>query len=397
MNLLITLLIFSLPLGVLTRFMIFPNVFIYLHDIFASLIFLLFLQDFIKNRRVADARIFVFASLFILTGFSSLMINTTYLNAEAFIASFAYLARFTVYLCLIFGVSNLSKNKASSIPSKLAIAGGLFILIGLIQYVFIKSLFDLYYLGWDEHRGRLFSSFFDPNFAGAFIVLVCILLGGLLIITSKKNNVKRLILFTVLIAGLLAIFLTHSRSALITLLVGGIAYLSMMRLYKHILALVFVIIIGLITFSNTKIEALNPFRIASSEARIDSAIDALKVFAKNPIMGVGFNAYRYAQDKYNLKVDSRVLISNSDAGTDNSYLFVLATTGVIGGFFFLGFWFTIIQRVYQNRGRFKGTSQIAIAIIISLAVNTIFNNSMFYIPIIAWVFILIGLTLNKKR
>ena len=51
------------------------------------------------------------------------------------------------------------------------ISGSLIVLLGFIQLMFYPALRNLYYLGWDEHLYRMFSTFLDPNFAGAFFVL----------------------------------------------------------------------------------------------------------------------------------------------------------------------------------------------------------------------------------
>jgi O-antigen ligase len=129
-------------------------------------------------------------------------------------------------------------------------------------------------------------------------------------------------------------------------------------------------------------------RTASSFARVEASKDAIALVSESPIIGVGFNAYRYALVEYDLR-DEVVQTSNADAGTDNSYLFVLATTGIIGLLIFLDFWFNILKRVYF--------APVVFASVVGLLVNTLFINSIFFSPIMAWIFLLVGVTLNKKR
>lgn len=380
------------------RIPIAPNIYIYPHDIFTGLIFLTFLANIIKTRTVKEKKLFILGCIFIAIGFTSLLINSVYLDTESFLASFGYLVRLAAYLSLIFAVKQLSENFAESLTEKLLFSGILFIFFGYIQYFFVRSLFDFYYLGWDEHRGRLFSTFLDPNFAGAFIVLICLLLfGNILINHKKKINFTRAIYLFVFILSIISLFLTHSRSAAITFFVGGLTFLLLNKMYKQIIFLSGVLIFGLIVFSNTKIEALNPFRIASSEARIHSAQEAISIFSKNPILGVGLNSYRYAKERYGPKNTNPVEIRNSDAGTDNSYIFVLATTGIIGFIVFIDFWVNIFRRIYIKTKFATISSRIVIASIVALGINTLFNNSLFYAPIMAWIFILIGATLSRKR
>ena len=381
MNILFSLLIFSLPFGVLFRFGIAPNVFLYPQDVFAGLIFLAFLVLLLQKRVVVEKKLFILAALFLSLGFVSPLLNSSYLRSEQFLASFAYLVRFASYLSIIYAVPLLNKKYIARLKPKMIAAGSLFTVLGFIQYFYYPNLKNLYYLGWDEHLGRMFSTFLDPNFAGAFLVLVLILT----ITNIKKSKLHTLLSCLILVA----IFLTHSRSAIIMLFVSGVVFLVANKLHKHIALLMLVLVSGLIIFSNTQFEGLNPFRIASTEARIDSAREAIIIFSKKPILGVGFNAYRYAKDRYIKETTKSQFQSNSDAGTDNSYLFVLATAGVVGFLVFLDFWFNILKRVYKESAVF--------AAVAGLLVNTLFINSVFYTPIMAWVFILIGTTLSRRR
>src|SRR3989344_4212784 len=84
----------------------------------------------------------------------------------------------------------------------------------------------LYYLGWDEHLYRLFSTFLDPNFAGAFFVLYFLFALNILIDSLKKQT-KFFSLFIGLMSflALIAIFLTYSRSALLMLITGSFIFL----------------------------------------------------------------------------------------------------------------------------------------------------------------------------
>ena len=381
MNILFNLLVFSLPFGVVLRLGVAPNVYLYPQDIFAGLIFITFLVHLISKRKLPEKKIFILASMFVSAGFISLLINSSHLQIREFATALAYLVRYASYISIIFAVPMLKQNERSSILKKLMIAGLVFVFFGFIQYFYYPNLRNLYYLGWDEHLGRLFSTMLDPNFAGAFLVLILIL------VTGNLGKSRLLLLFPLL--TLIAIFLTHSRSALIMLVVAGSIFLITNKLYKQAIVFVAVLILGLVVFSNTNIEGLNPLRIASSEARIKSAEQAIEIFRKNPIFGVGFNAYRYAQIRYGFSDSDKTKLSNSDAGTDNSYLFVLATTGVVGFLFFLEFWINILKRIYSDR--------VVFASVIGILVNTLFINSIFLTVIMAWIFILAGVTLSKKQ
>jgi O-antigen ligase len=332
--------------------------------------------------------------LFLLAGFISLLININHLTIQTFLISFAYSLRYAAYASIIFAFQFLDKKFKASLNVKLIAAGTIFVVLGYVQYFLYPNLRNLYYLGWDEHLYRLFSTFLDPNFAGAFLVLFILLLTENIIRSLKNRN--NLILFSILwMSTLIAILLTYSRSAFIMLIVSIITLLSLHKLFKILGILVLLFVALFFVFSNRNIEGLNPLRIASVEARIDSANEAISVFSKNPILGVGFNAYRYALNRYGFRTESGIAVSNADAGTDNSYLFVLATTGVIGFLIYLDLWVNILRVIFRNfQSNFYEVT--AIASITGLLVNTVFINSIFYPPIMVWIFLLIGATVNRK-
>ncbi len=381
MNILFNLLIFSLPFGVVLRLGVVPNVYLYPQDIFAGLIFLAFLVHSVSKRKIPEKKLFILAFLFVSFGFMSILLNSSHLKIEELATSLAYLVRYASYLSIMFAIPMLKQEERSSIIKKIMIAGSFFVFFGFIQYFYYPNLRNLYYLGWDEHLGRLFSTMLDPNFAGAFLVLILIL------VVEKPNKSWLLSLFS--IATLIAIFLTHSRSALIMLAVVGSIFLIANKAYNRVIIFAAVLILGLVVFSNTNVEGLNPLRIASSEARLTSAAQAIEIFRKNPIFGVGFNSYRYAQIRYGFSDKEKTKLSNSDAGTDNSFLFVLATTGIVGFLVFLDFWVNILKKVYSDR--------VVFVSVIGILINSLFINSIFLTVTMAWIFILIGLTLVNKE
>jgi O-antigen ligase len=115
-----------------------------------------------------------------------------------------------------------------------------------------------------------------------------------------------------------AIYLTYSRSALLMLVVSLFVFLWFYGMKKY-LAGVFVLLLIFLFFSpkSFQTEGTNIFRIASSEARIESAKTAIEIAQKQPLFGVGFNAYRYAQNRYGYLTDKKWGETHAGAGTDN--------------------------------------------------------------------------------
>ncbi len=398
MNLLLSLLIFSLPLGVLSRINLYPDVYFYLHDVFALAIFMLFLvRVFKKKISFGPNKMLKMYLGFVLIGFFALVINLRFLNPTTFLVSISYLLRYIAYSSIIFVFTSQDSKLFKNLNIKLLIAGLVFIILGYVQFFFYPNLRNLYYAGWDDHLYRLFSTMLDPNFAGVFIALITILgLVNLMDSLSKKDKIGALVLGTFDLLLVIAIYLTHSRSAIISLLFGVVALLIMEKKIKAIFPLILVVVIGFFLFSNFKTEGLNPLRIASAEARIDSANEAKAIFMKNPLLGVGFNSYRYAQIRYGFRKTS-IIPTNADAGTDNSYLFVLVTTGIVGFFFFAKF----IIEVYASLRALSKNKEIlvraALPSFITILISSFFINVLFYPLIISWVFVLIGVTVSRRR
>ena len=94
--------------------------------------------------------------------------------------------------------------------------------------------------------------------------------------------------------------------------------------------------------------------------RFDLIIDACKVFLQHPVLGVGWNNYRY--------------YSFSGQYAHNTYVEVLACTGILGSSFAYAMWWVQIKSVYlaiKNR-----ISKVLIANIISLFLVLVFIDAV---------------------
>lgn len=394
---LIILLILSIPFGALTRISFAQNAFIYLNDAIVLFIFLTFLfLIFVKKYRFNNFLLKPFA-LFIIVALISLLLALQNLTPITSLISFSYLVRYVLYFSLIFSVSILDKKYVPSIKKAMIVSGTIFIFFGFVQYFFYPNLRNLYYLGWDEHLARFFSTFLDPNYAGAFLVLFFLFL--LKIVYERLKPFKKSFIFylSLLVVCLISIFFTYSRSAFLMLLSGVFLFLFFQKKTKLIFFFLSGLILLFLLFANTKVEEFNPLRTASSKARVAVLKDSLFLIQKNPIFGIGFNTYRYAQVRYGLRTDLGTSKSNADAGADNSFLFVLATTGIIGFLTFINIWAKVLKNCFNLIKKKEELGVLVFSSVVSLFVDSLFINSLFYPLIITWVFILIGLTDYKKQ
>jgi hypothetical protein len=132
----------------------------------------------------------------------------------------------------------------------------------------------------------------------------------------------------------------------------------------------------------TKLERSN-----SVQLRFINWSQSLRIFADHPIIGVGFNVYRYAQKRYGFLEQNNWLYSHAGAGADSSLLLVAATTGLIGFSVFLWYLLSI----------FKIRSQLITVSLVALSPHSFFLNSLFYPPILIWLALLIALESVSKE
>lgn len=332
--------------------------------------------------------------LFVLTTIFSLLINIFNYTPNKLAVSFFYILRFVLYASMYFVFVDLGRKYKKFIPKLMFLAGVVVLIIGFLQYFIFPSLANLYYLGWDQHMNRMFSSFLDPNFAGAFFVLTFIFSFILRDKILPKKYTKFVYMFIIL--NFIAIFLTYSRGGLLMLLVSVISYSAFTKNWKLTTGLVGAfIIIFLVLSPKFNMEGTNLLRMASVEARIESTKTAVNIWQENP-MGVGFNAYRYAREKYGDLDNSKFMPSHAGAGVDNSFVFVLVTSGVLGLVAYLFLIYKIFRLGFNNIKKNKFALVLAVSII-GLSANAIFINSLFYSFIMLWIFILAGFTESSER
>lgn len=390
------ILILLFPLGEIIRFDFGNGIAILLNDALVSLVVISWLFWRFLNRKNLQRSLTKPIFIFIAISLLSLIVSIKTLTPFQSFVSFLYLLRFGLYAGLYFVVSDFHPAFKRKIPLFMILSGIIIVWGGYIQFFFYPSLRNLYYLGWDEHLYRMFSSFLDPNFLGAFLVLNFLLIGGMFFNYLKDKKWKRIGLLGVLgMLTLVAVFLTYSRGALLMLLTSTFVFLVMMGKRRWLIGfLIISVLIFLLLPKAFQTEGTNFFRVVSSQARLRSAENALIIFKENPVLGVGFNAYRYAQHRYGFIKGEKWQVSHGGAGVDNSFLFVLATTGIVGFIAYLYLWIKIFQS--NIKASIKGyISLVVIASSLGLFVNSFFINSLFYPFIMEWMWILIGLKENR--
>ena len=387
-KLLFIFLLLIFPLGQIGRVELGGGVNILLNDIVVFLVVLTWvIRKLIKKESVQNR---VFAkplAYFVGLAFISLAFNPLQLPISELMVSSLYLLRWVAYALLFFVVSGFDDSFKRKIPYALVAIGVVTAFIGFIQYGLYPNLRNLYYAGWDDHLYRLFSSFLDPNFSGGIFVLTCILAVSQFLLQKERPFEARLAIGA--IASFLALLLTYSRGSFLSFFAGILTLLFMTARKKLLLMVLFAFVIGIVLLpKNLKSEGVELLRTASINQRIESVEHAVAIFKEYPLLGIGFNTYRYAQVKYRFLTHEQAATSHSAAGTDNSFLFVLATTGILGFAAYLYLWGTILRMYWSN--------SLIIASCMAIFIHAFFVNSLFYPWIMEWVWILLGASKAQK-
>lgn len=392
------LLFLIFPLGQLGRISLGEGVVLQLNDLAVGVVILTWLaSSLIKRRKFLFPPLSNFIFVFFLVGFLSLLVNLTSFAPQELLIGSLYLWRWAAYAGIYFLVFNFlteskkrrEKNSHFLIFGLLG-AGTAVGMLGLLQYFLYPNLGNLAYLGWDPHYLRLFSTFFDPGFTGAILVLTLIL--GVVLLLEGISK-PRWWLILALGINYLALALTYSRSSLLMFFVAQTVVALAKRSPKFFLGITLLLAATIFLLPRpTYHTAISLERKESTSARLASWQNAWEIFRERPILGVGFNTYRYAQQKQGfLKEDWQS--THAGAGSDSSLLLVLVTTGIIGFVIFLGF----LGKILITSFPLGSLNLILFSSLVSLLSHSLFLNSLFYPWIMEWFFIILGVSMVWRR
>ena len=178
----------------------------------------------------------------------------------------------------------------------------------------------------------------------------------------------------------LALLTTFSRSSYGMFLISLTAFSILKKSWKLqvvTILLFFLLMAGFQFYTQVVSQPRHIDRTVSAISRISTWQQGLEIFKQHPILGVGFNAYRYAIREYHL-ADDQFLRSHGSSSNDSSLLFVLSTTGIIGFTSYIYFLYALA----------RSNSKIMIPSICGLLFASLFANSLFFPPILLWLLIL---------
>lgn len=370
-------LLFSLPFWQFLKIPFFisslPEANFYFGDILSFIISLKFLLNYQKKPQKLKNLDKSFLAFGGIASFS-LFFNLPSLTFKEFLAAFFYLLRLWSFIGVFFSFLKATLNpKESKAFLVLLVSGGIFTAItGFLQYWLYPDLRSLTSLGWDPHLYRLAGLFFDPNFTGLYLVFTFLILNGLFFSAKTKNKKG---IFLLIIVSYLAIALTYSRSSYVALLVGFFFLLFWQKKPLLFLASGVIFFLTLLFLPKPAGEGVNLARTSTVNLRFENYKEGLAIFTKKPILGWGFNTYRYAKEKA-LGVKEEIP-QHGGAGNDASFIFILATCGILGFILFL----KLILKTFFSFPPFNLTNQIFLSCLLSFLSHSLFNNSLFYPPL----------------
>jgi len=394
-ELLLIILIALTPLGQLGRINYGENIFFYLNDLLIPIILAIwfFYRLNVSKKIHVPIMGILLLTFFVWTGISLAHAAFT-LGRTEFIVSALYFVRLILYSSLLFVAYDLVKaGKSKRLLITMVVTSLVVAIFGFIQLVVVpdfsaKAATE----GWDPHQFRLLSTFYDPNFVGGFLAIsLALCLAGFF-----KYQDRRVLLGFVAAVNFIAIVLTFSRSAyaataVVLVVIALLKWRKLLLVLPFIAAAVFVIEPRAL---DRLTEQIAPG--TSGYLRLISWSNSLTISQDNLLFGVGYNAYRYAQESYNFIQPTVAIGGNSGAGADSSLLLVLATTGVIGLLLWLALIFGALWvgwRAYR-KGSIWGVALLAS--LPALLVHSIFLNSLFYQWIMLYLWIMIGAS-NAER
>ncbi len=371
--------------GVLIRISVGPQAYVYPVDV-AVLLFVLYGWYLIAVERVklTGFKPYLF---FIVAATMSLLINLYWLSVREFVVSSMYLLRF-VTIFSIFPIIGLlfKKNDLSFLIKTVALSLFAVTTLGILQYFLYPDLRNLIYLGWDEHLYRVFSTFLDPNFAS--IIFIIALWIFVYLFRSEKPGWKRFVIAAAILLTFVFIMLTYSRTGYLALIASVSIFSILEKKLKFLLITGILLLAGIFLLPKEYVsEGVNLFRTASIYSRLETYQTAISIFKDHPIFGVGFNAYRYAQQG----IQSGVEVSHAGAGVSNSYLFVLATTGLIGAASFIYMIISMFKEAYRSSQKNKLLPNLNFTILTAVFAGSITENAFFYSFIMILCFTLLGI------
>jgi O-antigen ligase len=133
----------------------------------------------------------------------------------------------------------------------------------------------------------------------------------------------------------------------------------------------------------------------TAQARIESWQNALEIAKDHPFLGIGFNNFRFAQSDYGFFNYPQTGNEHSGAGSDSSFLTILATSGILGFVIFIASLTVVLYKSFLLRKNFLAFATFVS--FISIIIHSQFVNSLLFPLIMIWLWFLAGLAFLESK
>lgn len=350
-----------------------------------------------KHERIQWPPTLLPAVLFFFLGLASLFIHSTEMSVGELLPAAFYGIRWASFYFLSVIVWNQNQNEKRLTLWMLFSVTLLICIAGFVQLSLMPDFTAMEFLGWDPHQNRLLSTWFDPNFVGGFLAFMLPLILG----TAWDEKPSRKILLPLAGVVLLALALTLSRGAYLALMVALFVF-SLHRSIKllGVLGLILMIMLAVLPPVQSRflslVDNVESFLVedytlpdASARLRLASWDEAWQLFLEDPLLGQGYNRYKYAALELGTLKNLRI---HSASGGDSSLLNILAMTGIVGFIPFFGLYLYLARSAWLQRK--SGLGLGFFAGLCGLFVHSIFVNSLLFPLFMAPFWISAGLLKN---
>lgn len=341
---LLVALLLSLGFGQLLRFDLL-GLPLYLHDFLVIAILALHAKDICVNPKS-----YFINRIFLLGLTLGWLRALTIYPLPALLIPSLYTLRLLAYLALF---SLLNRKSYILNHGYFYISASVSLGIGLLQYFLLPDMRIFQYLGWDDHWNRLTLPHYDPTFTGVMLALFAFTL------TASHWYIGILVY--------LSILLTYTRSVWLSL---ALTLLFSTKNKKLLLISAICLLVSIFALPRKFGEGTNLLRTYSISARLESDWAYVQRYRWDLLLGRGLNT---------LILDRPASTYLDHAtGPNNSYLYLLSTTGVLG----LMGWIVFLRALYLR------SSHRPLLLFFCLA--SLFNNVMFYPFALLWVLLIHG-------
>lgn len=403
---------------------------ILLSDLLVPLFALCWLgQKLLIDRNLPSFRFVLPATGFALVALLSWVWGAWDLLLKEQVLSFSYLVRFVGIVILgwavmdessIFNNQLSNQQKAESILLNLFKIVGVVVVLGYVQFYVYPDISKFSTVGgFDPHIGRLLGTWMDPNFVGGLLAFFLPLMVGFWYQEEWRSSngewrMRKVALGVLILLSLYALFLTFSRSAYLAGL-GGLGLFFLLRDPKIILVGILLAGLGLATSERAQkrvgelagtmaaVVLRDTDEVdATAKLRVQSWQRSLELWQKYPVIGIGYNTYRFRGAEEGV-VDEKYF---SAGGSDSTLLTVLVTSGVLGLLAFLWFyadlWIKNFLRWKKSpRGKtFLAGGELYLGFVAgwsAILVHSVFVNSLLFPLIFMPIMVVAGVLELKKK